>query len=517
MSIPAIRAALDPIAAMLQAGAVGLYALAQALLVLYASHRGLTLWRLWWGRPLAAGRDNPAPAGDLPAVTVQLPLYNERRVAGRLIDAVAALEYPAGRLEIQVLDDSDDETLGCVDAAVARHRARGVDIQLLRRPERPGHKAGALAAGMTHARGEWIAVFDADFVPPPDFLMRVARHFGDRGVGMVQARWGHLNRDRSLVTAGQAVMLDSHFLLEHEARMRRGLFFNFNGTAGVWRRACIEDAGGWSHDTLTEDLDLSYRAQLRGWRFVFDAAIEVPAELPADLEALKSQQRRWARGSIQTARKLLPAIAASGLPIGVKLEAFIHLTSNVCYPLLLILALMLLPVLLVARRAPAPLDWGLQIGLGLLGIVSVVLFLAAGQLVAGRRGRAVPADVAAALLLCTGLSVNNARAVLGGFGPRLGDWERTPKTGEGTRGERLAPYPSARGLAGRTELLLALYFAGLTAVAWTVGQWRAIPFIALLVAGFGVVGLSSLRASLGSGRCRGTRPRAGRSYSSAGP
>ena len=498
MPMPAVSSAAHPIAAVLQAGAVAAYALAKIVLVLFACHRALTLWRLWRSRPSGATQDAIGPAVDFPTVTVQLPLYNERRVAGRLIDAVAALEYPAGRLEIQVLDDSTDDTTGCVDAAVARHRARGVDIHVLRRAQRTGHKAGALAAGLARARGEWNAVFDADFLPAPDFLTRVARHFADPRVGMVQARWGHLNRDRSLVTAAQAVMLDSQFLLEHEARMRRGLFFNFNGSAGVWRRATIEDAGGWSSDTLTEDLDLSYRAQLRGWRFVFDGAVEAPAELPADLEALKSQQRRWARGSIQTARKLLPAIAASRLPLRVKLEAFVHLTSNVCYPLLLILALMLLPVMLVARPAPAPLDWGLPIGVGLLGIVPVVLFLAAGQLAAGRRALAVPAGVAAALILCTGLSVNNARAVLGGLGPRLGDWERTPKTGEGTRGEPLAPYPAARGLAGRTELLLALYFAGLAAVAWAVGQWQAMPFIALLIAGFGVVGVGSLRASLGA-------------------
>jgi hypothetical protein len=375
-----------------------------------------------------------------------------------------------------------------------------VDVRALRRPARTGHKAGALAAGMRLARGEWIAVFDADFVPPPDFLSRVARHFGDPRVGMVQARWEHLNRDRSLVTAAQAVLLDSHFLIEHEARMRRGLFLNFNGTAGVWRRACVEDSGGWSADTLTEDLDLSYRAQLRGWRFVFDATIQAPAELPEGLEALKSQQRRWARGSIQTARKLLPAIATSALPIGVKLEAFIHLTGNVCYPLLLVLALMLMPVMLIARPAPGPLEWSLQTGIGLLGIVPVGLFLAAGQLAAGRRARAVPAGVAAALVLCTGLAVNNARAVLGGLGPRLGDWERTPKMGTAPHGEPLPLYRAARGPAGRAEMLLALYGVGLAAVACGAGQWRALPFIALLVAGFGVVGIGAARERAGSRR-----------------
>src|SRR6266545_3009872 len=234
------------------------------------------------------------------------------------------------------------------------------------------------AEGLRAARGEFLAVFDADFVPGRDFLRRTLPYFADPGVGMVQARWGHLNREGSLLTAAQAVLLDSHFALEHDARMRCGLFFNFNGTAGVWRRACIESAGGWSHDTLTEDLDLSYRAQLSGWRFVFDATIEAPAELPVDLEALKSQQRRWAKGSIQTARKLLPRLLRDALPLPVKLEALFHLTNNFAYPLLLLLALLLLPVLIGTAHAPSTAVWALQLGVIVLGVIPVALFLAEG-------------------------------------------------------------------------------------------------------------------------------------------
>jgi len=477
----------------LQTLVVGAYALAQVLIVAYSSHRYVTLWRWWRGRRRRAVRAAPAPPAVWPKVAVQLPLFNERRVVERLIDAVAALDYPADRLDLQVLDDSTDETTALAEAAVARHRARGVPIRLLHRDDRRGFKAGALAAGLRATDAELVAVFDADFVPEPDFLRRLVPHFGDPRVGMVQARWGHLNRGHSTLTAAQAVMLDSHFLLEHVTRMERGLFFNFNGTAGLWRRRCIETAGGWSHDTLTEDLDLSYRAQMAGWTFVFDPAVESPAELPADIEALKSQQRRWTKGSIQTARKVLPRLWASPRPLRVKLEALVHLTSNVTYPLLLLLALLLLPVLLGTSTAPPGLVWTLQIGVLVLGVVPVTIFLAIGQHAAGITGLRLWRSVGAALVIGVGLSVNNARAVLEGMGSRVGDWERTPKAGT-QRIHAPAPYRATTRPAGRTELALAGYFAALTVFAWIAGEYRAIPFIVLLVAGFAGVGWNSLRS-----------------------
>ena len=503
--------ALRPMLQWAVASAVLAYGLAQILLILYASHRWLILWR-WWRQP------RPSPVRPLrpdrardswPAITVQLPIYDERRVVERLIDAVAALDYPAARLEIQVLDDSTDDTCERAASAVARHRARGVDIRHLRRGGRAGYKAGALAWGLERARGELIAVFDADFVPPADFLRRMVPHFGDPAVGMAQARWTHLNRDRSRLTAAQAVMLDSHFLLEHAVRMRDGLFFNFNGTAGIWRRACIVEAGGWQHDTLTEDLDLSYRAQLAGWRFVFDPTIEAPAELPGDVEALKSQQRRWTKGSIQTARKILPALLRGGLSPRVKLEAFVHLTSNVAYPLLLALGLLLLPVLIGASTLPPALVWALQLGVIALGVVPVSLFLALGQRASGRAGSALALDVLAALMLGVGLSLNNARAVFEGMGSRLGDWERTPKRGDSLSARDAAPYRSASALAGRGELALALYFTGLASFAWAAGFYRALPFLFLLVAGFADVGWNSLRASRAGGKVLGAPLRSG--------
>ncbi|HYM80735.1 MAG TPA: glycosyltransferase, partial [Candidatus Limnocylindria bacterium] len=463
-----------PVTDWLWAAAAATYVLAQLLLAVYSSHRYLVMWR-WWRRRRVSEAGVEPRLESWPSVTVQLPVFNERAVVERLIDVVAALDYPRDRLEIQVLDDSTDDTRDYVAAAAERHRRQGTRIRHLHRPERTGYKAGALAAGLAQAGGELIAVFDADFVPQRDFLRRMVPRFVDPGLGMVQARWGHLNRDRSWLTAAQATMLDSHFLLEHPARMHSGLFFNFNGTAGIWRRRCIEDAGGWSCDTLTEDLDLSYRAQLKGWRFAFACDVEAPAELPSDLEALKSQQRRWAKGSIQTARKLLPAVWRSPLPLPVKLEAFFHLTSNCCYPLLLSLALLLLPVLLGPASTPPWAQWLLQAAVLVFGVVPVLVFLAAGQRAAGGTpGRALR-DVAAALVLGIGLSLNNARAVVAGLGSELGDWERTPKTGEGAGSRQAArQYCSPRAWAGRSELLLAAYFCVLGVVIGREGMFRAL-------------------------------------------
>ena len=476
--------------------------MAQAGLVVYASHRYVLLWR--WRRARRSEALAPAPAdrsAPLPRVTVQLPIYNEARVVERLIAAAARLDYPADRLEIQVLDDSTDETGARAAAAVAHHRARGVDLHHLRRPRRDGFKAGALAAGLARARGDLVAVFDADFVPRPDFLRRLTPAFADPAVGMVQARWGHLNRARSVLTRAQGTMLDAHFLIEHRARMAAGLFFNFNGTAGIWRRACIEDSGGWSDVTLTEDLDLSYRAQLRGWRFVFDADVEAPAELPADIEALKSQQRRWTKGSIQTARRLLPRLWRAPVPARVKVEAWFHLTGNAAFPLLLAVALLLLPSLLVPASLPPVVVGSIQAGVLILGVVPVCLFLAAGRLAAGGRLVQVLRDVPAALILGVGLSLNNARAVLEGLGPRVGAWERTPKTGDTAECPARAPRDhDHHRLAGRTELVLALGFVAVGAFAWQTGRLGVLPFTALLVAGFGAVGLASLRSSLVSRR-----------------
>src|SRR6478752_7009934 len=315
------------------------------ILAVYGWHRYYLVYLYLRNRgkePKVGGTLSPQPV-----VTIQLPLYNEMYVADRLIASVCAIEYPRELLEIQVLDDSTDETRGIAEAAVRRFAAEGVDIKYLHRSDRNGYKAGALEAGLKQARGEFVGIFDADFLPSPDFLTRVMPQFADDKVGMVQARWGHINQDYSLLTKIQSILLDGHFVLEHGGRYRAGRFFNFNGTAGVWRAAAIADAGGWQHDTLTEDLDLSYRAQLRGWQFVFVPDLIAPAEVPVEMNAFKSQQHRWAKGSIQTCRKLLPEILRAKVPLGVKAEAFFHLTANFNYPLMCVLSVLMFPSMVI--------------------------------------------------------------------------------------------------------------------------------------------------------------------------
>ena len=332
---------------LLEAAAFVPYALCQAGLVAYSAHR----WPM-----LATHARSGAPRapwwtpGHAPRVLVQLPVCDEPAVVERLVAAAAALEWPADRLEVQLLDDSAEACAALGAAAASRARAQGVNVRHLRRHHRDGFKAGALAAGLRASEAEFVAVFDADFVPAPDFLSRTLPAFAHENVGLVQARWGHLNREHNALTRAQAAMLDAHFLVEHAWRQGRRRFLNFNGTAGVWRRACIDAAGGWSADTLTEDLDLSYRAQLAGWRFVFLPDVVVPAELPEHMSAFRSQQHRWAKGALQTARKLLPRIARARLPWTTKLEAFVHLTANVTYPLLLLLAGLLAPLLPARAR-----------------------------------------------------------------------------------------------------------------------------------------------------------------------
>ena len=333
---------------VLEGAVVAAYYATLLVLAIYGSHRYYLLHLYYRHRG-----DVPRPAArldPLPLVTVQLPVYNERYVVERLIRAACALDYPADRLEIQVLDDSTDDTSRLAAAVVETMRRRGPDVVHLRRGSREGFKAGALAHGLARARGELIAVLDADFVPSPPFLLDLVHHFSDPRVGMVQARWGHLNREYSVLTRIQSIFLDGHFVIEHAARHRAGRFFNFNGTAGIWRRTCIDSAGGWQSDTLTEDLDLSYRAQLLGWEFVFLPDVVAPAELPADNDAFKTQQHRWTLGSIQTGRKILPRLLRARLPRRVKVEAFFHLTNNSAYALMVLLAILIVPAVL-ARRA----------------------------------------------------------------------------------------------------------------------------------------------------------------------
>ncbi len=476
---------------------LALYYLVLGVLALFGLHRLLLVGLYLRTRRRKAVR--PPDPEVWPVVTVQLPLYNEVYVAVRLIDAVCALDYPRDRLEIQVLDDSTDETREVAAQAVTAWRERGLDVHHLRRGGRDGFKAGALAAGLAAARGSLVAVFDADFVPRPDFLRRIVPFFADPGVGMVQGSWEHINRGYSLLTRIEAILLDGHFLIEHTARHRSGCFFNFNGTAGVWRRAAIEDAGGWQHDTLTEDLDLSYRAQLRGWRFLYLPELGVPAELPVDVNGWKSQQYRWTKGSIQTGRKLLGPILASDLPARVKLEAFVHLTNNASYALMTALSLLLFPATLARRGSGLTEMLAIDLPLFLAASVSVVVFYLASQWVAagvaGAGGSRRALRYLPALMgLGIGLSLNNTRAVVSGLWCRGGTFHRTPKyrierPGEDWKGKR---YRAGGGALAALEGALALYFLGCTAYAAAQGMWVSLPFLLLFVQGYTYIFLLSV-------------------------
>jgi cellulose synthase/poly-beta-1,6-N-acetylglucosamine synthase-like glycosyltransferase len=435
------------------------------------------------------------PALDpMPVVTIQLPLYNEMYVADRLIDAVCKIDYPRELLEIQVLDDSTDETRSIAEVAARRFAAQGIDIKYIHRDDRTGYKAGALEAGLKVARGEYIAVFDADFIPGSDFLTRLMPHFGDPGVAMVQARWGHINEDYSLLTRIQAILLDGHFVLEHGGRNRGGRFFNFNGTAGIWRRVAIDDAGGWQHDTLTEDLDLSYRAQLRGWRFVFVPDVIAPAEVPVEMNAFKSQQHRWAKGSIQTCRKLLPQILRANVPLGVKVEAFFHLTANFNYILMCILSLLIFPSMVIRYN----MGWYEML------LIDVPLFFAATfsfcnfYLVCQRevhtdwkaRAKYVPFLMSVGI----GLSINNTRAVFEALFHRDSEFKRTPKYRiEANADEWIGKkYRQSVAVQPLIELAFGLYFTWTAFYALANGIYGTLPFLILFMVGFLYTGVLSV-------------------------
>lgn len=477
---------------------LALYYLILGVLAFYGVHR-LILVVLWW-----RGRRSPVPVppepAEWPTVTVQLPLYNEMYVAERLIDAVAALDYPRDRLEIQVLDDSTDETTDVVAKAVLRWRAVGVDIHLLHRTNRTGYKAGALAAGLAVAKGDFLAVFDADFVPTPDFLRRTVPHFADPRLGLVQGRWTHLNAGFSLLTRIQGMLLDGHFQIEHFARNRSGCFFNFNGTAGIWRRRAIEEGGGWTHDTLTEDLDLSYRAQLAGWKFLFLPDLAVPSELPVDVNGFKNQQHRWAKGSVQTGRKLLYRLLTQpGLPFKVRFEAFVHLTNNLSYLLMVALSLLVFPAM-VLRRSASPwevLVFDLPIFLG--ATLSVLVFYLAAQVAGGAGWKKQLRYLPALMGLGIGLSVNNARAVASGLVSRGGTFVRTPKYSiETGRGDWLSlRYRAGVNLSFLFEGLLATYFAFVTGLAVYWQMWASLPFLYLFLQGYSYMFLLSVLPGLG--------------------
>ena len=470
-----------------------LYFFVLSILAIYGWHRYYLVYLYMKNKG-----NSPAhipPPRVLPRVTVQLPIFNEMYVANRLIDAVCEMDYPRELLEIQVLDDSTDETTEIAELAVRRNAARGFDIHYLHRVDRTGYKAGALEAGLQVSTGRFIAIFDADFVPPPDFLMRTLGHFEqDEKVGMVQARWGHLNRDYSLLTKIQSILLDAHFVLEHGGRNRAGCFFNFNGTAGVWRREAIDNAGGWQHDTLTEDLDLSYRAQLKGWRFVFLPDLISPAEVPVEMNSFKSQQHRWAKGSIQTCMKLMPRILRSSQPLKVKAEAFFHLSANFNYLLMSLLSLLMFPAMVVRY----------SMGWSEMMLIDVPLFFAATASVGNfyivsqrelypdwrQRLKYLPFLMSIGIGLC----VNNTRAVLEAIFGKQSEFVRTPKYAIERSGDEWVgkKYHQSVGIQPLVELALGLYFTGTVFYALSNQIYGTLPFLMLFQVGFLYTGLLSI-------------------------
>ncbi|MBI4466103.1 MAG: glycosyltransferase [Acidobacteria bacterium] len=455
-------------------------------------YRMIYLYRRYRNRPLP----HPEPLHEWPQVTIQLPLYNEKYVTERLLDAVAPLDYPRESLEIQVLDDSTDDTVRVARDGVERYAATGLNIHYLHRSHRTGYKAGALAEGLRQARGEFIAVFDADFLPPADFLRRTLPYFADRQLAMVQTRWSYINRHYSLLTEVQAILLDGHFILEHAARWRAGLFFNFNGTAGVWRRAAIEDAGGWQHDTLTEDTDLSYRAQLRGWKFLYLPEVECPSELPVDINAFKAQQARWAKGLMQTAKKILPRIAGAPVPGQVKLEAFYHLTGCLSYPLMVALSVLLLPAMIVRLYG----GWwqvlwiDLPLFLAATGSVSSFYLLAQKQR-DPRHWKRTFFFLPLLMAVGIGVALRNARAVVEALWGIESPFVRTPKYRiEAPREPWYAKvYRSAeRNWLPWVELGLGGYFLWAALYAFLNENYATVPFLCLFVSGYLYTGFLSL-------------------------
>ena len=473
-----------------------LYFFVLSILAIYGWHRYYLVYLYMKNRGNAP---NPAlpppPLAELPRVTIQLPIYNEMYVADRLIDAVCEIDYPRELLEIQVLDDSTDETTEIAELAVRRHAARGFDISYLHRIDRRGYKAGALEAGLKVAKANFIAIFDADFVPARDFLRKTLPHFTEAKVGMVQARWGHINQDYSLLTKIQSILLDAHFVLEHGGRNRAGCFFNFNGTAGVWRREAIADAGGWQHDTLTEDLDLSYRAQLRGWRFVFLPHVVAPAEVPVEMNSFKSHQHRWAKGSIQTCMKLLPRILRSKQPIGVKAEAFFHLTANFNYLLMSLLSILMFPAMYVRYSMGWTEMMLIDIPLFAAATVSVCNFYIVSQRELypqswWSRLKYLPFLMSIGIGLC----VNNTRAVLEALFRKESEFARTPKYGIERDSDEWAgkKYHQTVGVQSLIELALGLYFTGTVFYALINQIYGTLPFLMLFQIGFLYTGLLSI-------------------------
>ena len=470
------------------------YFLVLVVLAAYGIHRYVLVYNYYRYRH----RVPPVPPVPVewPKVTIQLPIFNERYVIERLVDSIAQFDYPRDKLDIQVLDDSTDETREIARGCVERYQQLGLPISYHLRTNREGYKAGALQEGLKTAQGELVAIFDADFLPPGDFLRRTVPYFCDPKLGMVQTRWSYVNRNYSLLTEVEGILLDGHFVIEHCARYRRGSFFNFNGTAGVWRRSTIEDAGGWQHDTLTEDTDLSYRAQLRGWQFLYLPEIECPSELPVEMNAFKSQQARWAKGLMQTAKKILPRVLKAKVPGHVKAEAIFHLTANISYPLMVFLSVILLPAMIVRFYQ----GWFqvvlIDLPLFLASTCSISSFYLASQRVLfpktwKRTFWFLPFVMAVGI----GLSVRNAVSVMEAIFGKKSEFTRTPKyriEGKQQGAWLKKSYRKGAGWMPFAEVALGIYFAFTVYYAISNENYLTVPFLLLFVWGYLYTGLMSI-------------------------
>lgn len=474
---------------------LGAYFFSLLMLFIFGSHGFVMIYYYFKQR-----KTKPHLTRDLsekPMVTVQLPIFNELYVVDRLIDAVCNIEYPKDKLEIQILDDSTDETIQVVERIVKRKQEEGFDITQIRRQDRSGFKAGALREGMKAVKGEFVAIFDADFVPKSDFLLATLPYFVHSNIGMVQTRWEHLNSEYSLITRAQAIALDGHFVIEQNVRNKAGFFINFNGTAGIWRRDCIIDAGNWHDDTLTEDLDLSYRAQLKGWKFVFLKDVTSPAELPSEINALKTQQFRWTKGAIETAKKILPRVWKANLPLRVKLQSTFHLTNNIVFPFILLAGILNVPLIFIKQTGTHDTFFAFM-SIFVLAFISSFLFYLYSQKDVHKDWKKriflFPLFMAGSM----GFAVNNTRAVLEGLFNKKSSFVRTPKFKIEHKKDtwKNKIYLSAKPKITASvliELFLALYcFVGVSASIYYL-EIAAVPFQLLFFCGFGLVGVLSIK------------------------
>ena len=472
---------------------LGAYFLSLCVLFGFGIHGLILVY--FYRKTLKNKRQKPPLQKDLPKVTIQLPMFNEYNVAERLIRAVCKIRYPIDKLEVQVLDDSTDDTVEIANKIVDEYRSKGYNIKYIHRTDRTGYKAGALKAGLEVAEGEFVAIFDADFVPNEDFLEQTVPYFQNKEIGLVQTRWEHLNEEFSMITKAQALALDAHFCVEQQTRSNAGFFFSFNGTAGIWRKETILDAGNWQADTLTEDLDLSYRAQLKGWKFIYLNEVTSPAELPDDINSLKIQQFRWTKGAVETAIKLIPKIIKAKLPLKIKMECYAHLTSNIVFPFIILVALLNIPVVFIKNSFIGVDTFYSLMSVFVFATIATFAFYSHGQ-------KVIHSDWKKRLLLfpvfmagSMGMAVNNSKAIFEAIIGKKTEFIRTPKAGDSHSNTKKYTKRKISPIV-IIELILAFYFVFGIGLSIYYMEIAAIPFQLMFFAGFACIGILSLRHTL---------------------